>query len=152
VPLSPLDVHNKEFRRGFRGYVEEEVDEFLDQVVRDLESLLKENEALREQLEAVRSRVEEYRRLEDTLHNTLVVAQSTAEEVKESARKEAEIIISQAREEARRVKEEVQTRLREMTEEGERVRRELAKFLAQSKSALRTQVELIEEAQKGLAE
>jgi len=45
--LTPLDIHNKEFSRGFRGYNEEEVDEFLDQIVAELEGLLRENEELR---------------------------------------------------------------------------------------------------------
>ena len=42
MPLSPLDIHNKEFTRGFRGYAEDEVNEFLDQIIKDYEIILRE--------------------------------------------------------------------------------------------------------------
>lgn len=42
MPLTPLDIHNKEFSKGFRGYNEDEVNEFLDQIMKDLEILMKE--------------------------------------------------------------------------------------------------------------
>ncbi|GAA3323178.1 hypothetical protein GCM10020331_046000 [Ectobacillus funiculus] len=43
MPLTPLDIHNKEFGRGFRGYDEDEVNEFfLDQVIKDYELVLRE--------------------------------------------------------------------------------------------------------------
>lgn len=42
MPLTPLDIHNKEFSKGFRGYNEDEVNEFLDQIMKDLEILIKE--------------------------------------------------------------------------------------------------------------
>ncbi|MCL5046489.1 MAG: DivIVA domain-containing protein, partial [Actinobacteria bacterium] len=50
LPLTPLDIHNKEFKKVFRGYSEEEVDEFLDEVTRDFESLIKENSSLKDEL------------------------------------------------------------------------------------------------------
>ena len=43
MPLTPLDIRNKEFRHGFRGYDAEDVDEFLDQINHDYEALLREN-------------------------------------------------------------------------------------------------------------
>ena len=46
MPLSPLDIHNKEFSKGFRGYNEDEVNEFLDQIMKDLEILIKEKKEL----------------------------------------------------------------------------------------------------------
>ncbi len=50
MPLSPLDIHNKEFTRGFRGYVEDEVNEFLDQIIKDYEILLREKKELEEKI------------------------------------------------------------------------------------------------------
>ncbi|HEX6988369.1 MAG TPA: DivIVA domain-containing protein, partial [Bacillota bacterium] len=91
--LTPLDIQNKEFGRSFRGYNEAEVDEFLDRIVREFDALTKDNAALREQVESLSAKVEQFRRLEDTLHNTLVVAQQAADEVKASARKEADVIL-----------------------------------------------------------
>ena len=53
MPLSPLDIHNKEFARGFRGYAEDEVNEFLDQIMRDYEIILREKKELEEKVKAM---------------------------------------------------------------------------------------------------
>ena len=50
MPLTPLDIHNKEFSKGFRGYNEDEVNEFLDQIMKDLEILTKEKKELETKL------------------------------------------------------------------------------------------------------
>ena len=50
MPLSPLDIHNKEFGRKMRGYDEDEVNEFLDQVVKNYEIVIREKKALEEQV------------------------------------------------------------------------------------------------------
>lgn len=46
MPLSPIDIHNKEFTKAFRGYAEDEVNEFLDQIIKDYEILLREKKRL----------------------------------------------------------------------------------------------------------
>ncbi len=145
MALTPLDIHNKEFSKGFRGYSDVEVDEFLDEVVREFELLLKENSALREELDALNSRVEQYRQLEDTLHNTLVVAQQTAEEVKENARKEAEMILSDAKTKADNMLREKEAELKEVNSQLEILRKETKAFKAKVKSQLMMQIELLGE-------
>ena len=94
--LTQLDIHNKEFKRGFRGYNEEEVDEFLDRVIKDYEQLYRENIDLKENIERLNTKVDHFKHLENTLHNTLVVAQETAEGVRAAAKKEAELIVKEA--------------------------------------------------------
>ncbi len=145
MPLTPLDIHNKEFTRGFRGYREEEVDQFLDEVVREFESLLKENSALRERLEALSSKVEQYRQLEDTLHNTLIIAQETAEEVKASARKEAELIMREAEEEAQDIQRRARRRVEQLSETFEELKKQMRLFRARVKSDLAGQLELLDQ-------
>ena len=53
MPLTPLDIHNKEFSRGFRGYDEDEVNEFLDQVIKDYEIVMREKKELEERLSEI---------------------------------------------------------------------------------------------------
>ena len=142
--LTPLDIHNQEFRRvRFKGYSEDEVDDFLDRVVADFESLLKENEQFKAELEEVRARVEQYRQLENTLHSALIVAQETAEEVKQSARKEAQLIIREAEEEASRRIKASEQRLRELEERFGQMQREAQAFRAQIRSQLESHLELL---------
>jgi len=96
MKLTPLDIHHKEFRNSLRGYSPEEVDDFLDDVADEFERLFKENIDLNEKLEAANVRVREYGALEHTLQNTLVAAQTSAEDIKARATAESERMIREA--------------------------------------------------------
>ena len=87
--LTPIDIHNREFKKGLRGYKESEVDEFLDRVVADYEKLWRENERLKEQARFNEKEINHYKNLERNLQDTLVVAQKTADEVISAAKKNA---------------------------------------------------------------
>ena len=141
--LTPLDIHNQEFRRALRGYSADEVDDFLDRVVADFEALLKENAQLRQDIEDLRGRVEQYRQLENTLHNALIVAQETAEEVKQSARREAQLIVREAEEEAARMVKASEGRVHDTEERLVVVQRETAAFRAQVRSQFEAQLEML---------
>lgn len=96
MKLTPLDIHHKEFSHALRGYNEAEVDAFLDQVADELERLFKENIDLSEKLEALEERVRGYQDMERTLHNTLVSAQKSADELMQKAQREAEVVLKDA--------------------------------------------------------
>jgi cell division initiation protein len=101
MKLTPLDIRHKEFKRGMRGYVDGEVDEFLDEVADEFERLFKENIDLSERGEGLQEKLDQYRNLEETLQNTLVAAQRSAEELKANAQKEAQLMLSEAELKAR---------------------------------------------------
>jgi cell division initiation protein len=103
MKLTPLDIRHKEFKRGMRGYVDGEVDEFLDEVADEFERLFKENIELTEHGEALQEKIDQYRNLEETLQNTLVAAQRSAEELKANAQKEAQLMLSEAELKARQM-------------------------------------------------
>ncbi len=142
--LSPLDIHNKEFRRGFRGYNEAEVDEFLDEVVRDFELLLKENSEMKQKIEDLEEKVAHFRLLEDTLNNTLVVAQKAAEEVKANAHKEAEVIVREATAQGNKLIEESRSRARAVEQEFHDLKHEVGIFKARMKALLQSYLEMLE--------
>lgn len=144
MALTPLDIHNKEFRKRFRGYDEREVDEFLDQVVRDYDQLGKENAELREEVQALRAKVEEYRRLEETLQNTLIVAQETAEGLKANARKEAELIVREAEQEAARLVRAAEERLRDVERRRVEAEQQFRQFRARVRALLLGELELLD--------
>jgi cell division initiation protein len=103
MKLTPLDIRHREFKRGMRGYADVEVDEFLDQVADEYERLFKENIDLTERLESVQEKVTQYKRIEETLQKTLVSAQASAEELKQNATKEAQLILRDAELKARQM-------------------------------------------------
>ncbi len=96
MSLSPLDIHNKEFTRSFRGYDEDEVNEFLDQVIKDYEMTIREKKELQEQVEQLNEKLGHFTNIESTLNNSILIAQETAEELKGNAQKESKLIIKEA--------------------------------------------------------
>ncbi|HET6497515.1 MAG TPA: DivIVA domain-containing protein [Coriobacteriia bacterium] len=120
MKLTPLDIHHKEFRRSIRGYDDKEVDDFLDAVADEFERLFKENIDLSERFEATSEKVRSYQQIETTLHNTLVSAQRSAEEIVATAREEAAGILRDAGLKAKEVIHDALTQKQRMT--GELVR------------------------------
>ena len=109
MKLTPLDIRHKEFKRGMRGYADVEVDEFLDEIADEYERLFKENIDLQERVEALEEKVAGYKRIEETLQKTLVNAQASAEEQKQNANKEAQLILQDAELKARQMVNEAYT-------------------------------------------
>ena len=146
--LTPLDIHNKEFKRSFRGYNEEEVDEFLDQVVKDYETNYQENIELRETVERLNSKLEHYQHMENTLHTTLVIAQETAEEVKLNAKRESELVHKEAEIRAQRMVEDAIAKVRNMTGEYEELQKQAQVFRTRMRTLLQAQLEMVSNAEE----
>jgi cell division initiation protein len=144
VPITPVDVHNKEFRRSLWGFNEDEVDEFLDELGADYEAVLRERDALREQVDSLRRQLLQYKELEDNLQRALVVAQSTAEEVRQSARKESELTVQEAQARAQRVLEEAQAKMRALENDQRELEREINVYRARVRSLLQSQMDLVD--------
>ena len=150
--LSPLDIHNKEFSKSFRGYSEDEVDEFLDLVVAEFERLIRTQEELQAELSGLESRIEHYRGLEETLKNAIVLAQKTADEIKEAALREADAIKRQALLDAQRTRDEAQEMLKKSYEEIDRARQTLLRFKTEFKSFLESTIEMLDSGTSGMLE
>ncbi|MCG1013376.1 DivIVA domain-containing protein, partial [Tepidanaerobacter sp. GT38] len=96
MDISPLEIQKKEFSKALRGYNTDEVDEFIDRMLENYERIYKENRDLKEQIQLLQEKLQNYRDIEATLKNTLVLAEKTAEEVKSNAEKEREAILKEA--------------------------------------------------------
>lgn len=144
MPLTPLDIHNKEFGRAFRGYDEDEVNEFLDQVIKDYELLIRENKDLQAQLAQIQEKVTHFSTMEETLSKTLVLAQDTSDEVKSNAKKEAQLIIKEAEKNADRIINEALGKARHLAMENEEMKNQAGIYRTRFKSLLRAQLELLD--------
>lgn len=158
--ITPLDIENKKFsKQMMNGYNVDEVDEFLDQIMQDYETNYKELAASTAKLEELNNALNHYKTIESTLQNTLVMAQSTAEEVKSVAKQQADQIIAEAQSEAesiiRNTKEsaskalteiEQQTRMKE--QQFSDIKKQFDIYKAKMESLLISQSELIKEINK----
>ncbi|MTI69917.1 MAG: DivIVA domain-containing protein [Firmicutes bacterium] len=143
--ITPLEIQNKEFKKGLRGYKEVEVDSFLDEVITDYEKIYKENIELKDKLSMLNDQIKHYDDIEDTLQNTLVVAQKTAEEVNLNARNKSQQIIDEAEEKARQIIEKAHQEVVEIQKEYEDVKKETLVFKMRFKTLLKSQLESMEE-------
>lgn len=117
--ITPLEIENKKFSKQMvNGYNVEEVDEFLDLLTVDYEKMYKENTEYREKIEQLNEDITHYKAIENTLQSTLLMAQSTAEEVKNVAKQQAEQIIidakNAAQNEAIRLEQEIMVKRKEL--------------------------------------
>ncbi len=142
--LTPVDIQNKEFDRGFRGYKQESVDEFLEQVARDFEHAVKEKLSLEEKVALLEDKLLQYQKLENTLHNSIVVAQEAAEDVKRNANKEAELIRREAEKEARRIVDEAHYKSSRILAEHEEVFKQAQIFKLRFRSFVEAQLATLE--------
>ena len=150
MKLTAMDINNKEFKRGLRGYSVEEVDEFLDQVVENYEELYKENSRLKESLSRVNEKLEHYEKLEATIQNTLLLAQNAADQAKESSEKQAELIIGNANETAQRILDKAHGDVISINDEYEKVKEEFIKFRAKFRGFMNTQLQTFDELEEDL--
>jgi cell division initiation protein len=96
VKLSPLDIRHMEFERGPVGYQRRQVREFLDRVASESEALFAEVQALRQEVAAKAERIEELKATEAELKRTVIAAERIGNEIKEQARREAELVLRKA--------------------------------------------------------
>lgn len=145
MALTPLDINNKEFpKRSFGGYDKEAVDDYLDQIIIEFDRLIKESDRYKAQVDDLNLKLDQYRSLEDTINKTLVVAQEAAEEVKASAKKNADLIIQEARLQAERIIETGQVKARRIMEENADLARAANVLRTQVKSLLQAQLEAVD--------
>ncbi|GAA0075931.1 DivIVA domain-containing protein [Clostridium sp. CTA-5] len=148
MKITPMDITNKEFKKGIRGYNIEEVDEFLEEIVNNYEELYKENSNLKEKLTNINEKVDHYSKIESTIQNTLVLAQNAAEQAKSSAQKEAELILKNANETAQKVLDKSHNDVIAINDEYERVKQEFIKFRAKYRNFMNTQLETFDDLEK----
>ncbi|NQD68251.1 DivIVA domain-containing protein [Bacillus haikouensis] len=143
MPLTPLDIHNKEFSRGFRGYDEDEVNEFLDQIIKDYEILIREKKETEERLNSLNERLGHFTTIEETLNKSIVIAQEAGEEVKRNATKEAKLIIKEAEKNADRIVNESLSKARKIAIEIEELKKQSKVFRTRFKMLIEAQLDLL---------
>jgi cell division initiation protein len=95
--MTIVDIQHKQFRKKLNGYDPSDVDQFLDEIIETLEDEAHKHAALEAEMSDLRERISHFKAMEESLQNTLLLAQRTADEVKANAHKEADLIRHEAR-------------------------------------------------------
>lgn len=142
--ITPLDIENKKFsKRALNGYSTEEVDDFLDELTIDYEKIYKEAAEAKKTIENLNTEVEKYRQMESTLQSTLLMAQNAAEEIKNSARVEADKVLSNAQTAAQSQMSNIDASILTKQRELQDLKDQIANYKAKMESLLVSQLELL---------
>ncbi|MGJ0848666.1 cell division initiation protein [Tissierella praeacuta DSM 18095] len=143
--ITPLDIQSKQFKRSLMGYNTKEVDDYLDAINDNYEMLYRENIELKDKIGVLTDQIRQYNNLEETLKSTLVIAQSTADDVTSSARKKAELIIEDAELQAKNRIDEAKNEVRNIMKEYDYLKKEIFIFKTRYESFIKAQLISINE-------
>ena len=143
--LTPVEIENKEFKKGIRGYREDEVDEFLDIVKEDFENIYRENLDLKEKIRMYNDQIYKYENIEETLKATLITAQTAAEDTCSAANKKAKIIVEEAELRSRQIIEQANNRVIEIRKEYDSLVKEFKIFRNKFKSLLEDEIRSVDD-------
>ncbi len=147
--ITPLDIENKKFsKQMMNGYSVEEVDDFLDDLTHDYTKNFKEVTELKAKVEELTQSLEQYKAIEQTLQSTLLMAQTTAEDVKKVAQQQAEQIIKESKINAQKQVNELENSVVAKKKQLEDIKKQFDIYKAKMESLLIAQLELLKDINK----
>ena len=147
--ITPLDIENNKFsRQMMNGYNVEEVDDFLDELTVDYGKNYREISELKARIEELENSLTRYKAIEGTLQNTLIMAQSTAEEVKNVAKQQADQIIQEAKAESLKNVEQLNYDINMKSQQLDDVKQKFEVYKEKMESLLISQLELLKDINK----
>lgn len=143
MSITPIDILNKQFDQKLRGYDRDQVNNFLDVIVANLEKLIDENKQLSQQLTTTKEKLAYYEELQESLNSSILIAQEAAERLKSNARQEAELILYEAEKMADQRLNDLSSEARAMMDEMEALRQSGESYRQQIEETLTKQLENI---------
>ena len=144
--LTPLEIENKTFNKQVvNGYSTNEVHEFMASLLKDYEQLYKENIEYKDKIAVLNQGIQHYKSIEETLQNALIVAQGTAETVKQNAKAEADNILKQAEINATKSVDEIKKQIMEKEIQYGETKKQFDVYKAKIEALLISQLEILKE-------
>ena len=144
--LTPLDIENKTFNKQIMsGYNVDEVQNFMNELLRDYEKLYKENIEYKDKIDMLNQGIQHYKSIEDTLQNALVVAQGTAESVKQNAKAEADNIIKESKLNALKSVDDINKQVVEKRLQLDETKKQFDVYKAKMEALFISQLEILKE-------
>ncbi|MBA2442971.1 MAG: DivIVA domain-containing protein, partial [Rubrobacter sp.] len=144
MSVGPEEIRRKEFKNSLRGYNADEVDDFLDAVADALEDARSQNARMTDELRGLRERLDQFEKLEESIRATLSHAERSAEDLRESARREAGVIEQEAEERANKTLADAAKKAEKVEQSFEALRRARQLFVADFRHLLKSHLEIME--------
>lgn len=143
--FTPNDLQNVVFKKKMMGYSEDDVNSVLDKIIEDYGSYIHENIELKDRVVVLNEGIQHYKNIEESLQNTLLVAQQTGEDIKKNAYQKAENIIKEAELKAQRIIGEANSQVIKINFEFEEMKKRLHVFKSRSETLLMSQLEVLKQ-------
>ena len=144
MSLTPLDIQQQQFRVRFRGFDIHEVDRFIEQVTESFNALQGENKALKEEIRRLKLETQGYKEREETFKRAMLNSQKVLEQMKDNARKSAEIIVADAEVKAEKILNRAHNRLSQLHEDIVELKRQRMQIEVQIRAIIESHSKLLE--------
>ena len=144
MKITPMEISGRKFRTKWRGYDMEEVREFLEMVASDIEDMIRESRYFEEELARKNSELGEFKSREQTLKDTLILAQKLARDMKNTMAKEAQVILSEAEMEAEKMVRQAHDRAMELENEIRDLRNQRLQMIEEMRSIINTHMKMLD--------
>jgi cell division initiation protein len=152
MKVTPLDIQQQQFKTRFRGFDIREVDAFLEQMAETVESLHKENQNLGDEVRRLEMEIQGYRKREETFKRALLNSQKVLDQMKDNARRSAELIIAEAEVKAEKILNKAHNRLAQLHEDITELKRQRTQIEVQISSIIEAHSRLLEIGKEGMKE
>jgi len=150
--ITPLDIQQQRFKVRLRGFDIREVDRFLEQVADGLAGLQNDSNNLREEIRRLKLEIQAYKEREETFKRAMLNSQKVLEQMKDNARKSAEIIIADAEVKAEKILNRAHNRLSQIHEDISELKRQRMQIEVQIRSVIDAHSKLLEIGKEGMQE
>jgi len=144
MKMTPLDIQQQQFKIKFRGFDVREVDAFLEQMADAFESLQSENNRLNQEIKRLQLEAKGYREREESFKRAMLNSQKVLEQMKENARKSAELVVAEAEVKAEKILSRAQNRLSQLHEDIIELKRQRSQIEVQIRSVIEGHAKLLE--------
>lgn len=144
MSLTPLDIQQQQFRVRFRGFDIHEVDRFIEQVTESFNALQGENKSLKEEIRRLKLETQGYKEREETFKRAMLNSQKVLEQMKDNARKSAEIIVADAEVKAEKILNRAHNRLSQLHEDIVELKRQRMQIEVQIRAIIESHSKLLE--------
>jgi cell division initiation protein len=152
MKLTPLDIQQQQFKTKFRGFDIREVDSFLEQMAEAFETLQKGNQDLSEEIRRLSLEIQGYKKREETFKRALLNSQKVLDQMKDNARKSAELVIAEAEVKAEKILNKAHNRLAQLHEDIAELKRQRIQIEVRISSIIEEHSRLLEIGKEGMKE
>jgi cell division initiation protein len=152
MKVTPLDIQQQQFKTRFRGFDIREVDTFLEQMAETVENLQKKNQNLGDEVRRLELEIQGYRKREETFKRALLNSQKVLDQMKDNARRSAELIIAEAEVKAEKILNKAHNRLAQLHQDITELKRQRTQIEVQISSIIEAHSRLLEIGKEGMKE